>query len=343
MSDYTLAAVAQSLSVDFSPEVFRTANRVATLLKFFRATKGGGQALYWDAMTDGAFAENHSDGSDITISGADIPTKATLPWGLYRAGFLITDLAASASRSSTSPADLLDPMKVNMMSAVTKLAAALNSDAFAGAGTGTLLSGLSTAIDDSNTYAGINRSSNSFFRSKVIDPGTLTAPTIALIRSDLGAIYDQCGEAPDVAIVSTAVWNAIANLFTEQVRQNLVPKPGAAVQLGNGNAVTMDIGVKGIYVDDCLFIRDWQCTSNVIYYLNSRVVEFVYLPVDLGDFADMMPDGAMMDGGGSTLPYGMQVVPIARTGSARKLMLPIQMQLKVGSPKHCGVRKNVAA
>ena len=343
MADYTIAAVAQALSVDFAPEVYRTANRNAMLLKFLGAEKGFGQALYWDALTDGAFAENHSDGSDITISGADIPTKATLAWGLYRAGFLITDLAASASRTSSSPADLLDPMKVNMMSAVTKLASTLNSDAFAGAGTGTLFAGLSVAIDDANTYAGINRTSVSMFRSKVVDPGVLTPITIPLIRSDLGAIYDQCGSAPDVAICSTAVWNAIANLFTEQVRQNYVPKPGTGVALANGSEVIMDLSVKGIYVDNCLFLRDWQCTSNVIYYLNTSVCKFVYLPVDLGDFADMMAEVPLMDGQKSQLPFGMDVIPIARTGSARKIMMPIQMQLKVGSPKHCGVRKNVQA
>src|SRR5919204_86650 len=109
--------------------------------------------------------------------------RSTLLWGLYRSNFKVGDLARATAKSSRTPTGLLRLWARNMMNAITKNASTINRAFFAGSGPNAIV-GLDTALDDSNLYAGVDRSlpENAGFRSTVIDPGQPTAPTVEGVR-----------------------------------------------------------------------------------------------------------------------------------------------------------------
>ena len=339
MADYDLATITASLAQNFRPAVVRTFNAQSRLLRLLRVEKGEGKNVAWDVEGTGAVGENFSDGADVSAYGSDVPQPATLSWGLYRSNFKVTNLARSTASSSRSPEGLVKLMGRSLVNSTRKLASSLNVVGYTGAGTGTTIAGLDLALDDANTYAGILRStgSNSGFRAKKTDPGTLTDPTLSQIRKDLYDIRDICGEMPDIALCCSAVFLKIAALFDDSRVRN----QDVTVNLSRGQTV-LDASVGAIVFEGCVFLADKDATTNKIYYLNSNYVYWQYLPAaDADEFPEDVMLGALDDGFGGPMPLGLNVYPLARTGAARKVTCETQLQLVVEKPNACGVRLNV--
>lgn len=334
MADYDLSTITSSLAQNLRNVVSRTVNTTSPLLRTLRIEAGEGKNVAWAVELDGAVAENFSDGADVSNYGSDVPAFANLQWGLYRSNFRVTNLAASAAQSSRTPAGLMNLMARSLVNSARKLATTINAAGYAGAGTGTLIAGLNVGINDSNTYGGIVRGSTPKFRAKKFDPGSLTEPTIALIRSDIGAIYDECGEKVDLGFAPTSVWNKLAALFQEQRRYN------QDIFLGS-RRVTLDNSVDAIVIDGVLFLKDKDATANGIYYINSNYVYWEYLPP--AQFSALPEQSTTMQLEDTQGSLGLQVAvyPLARTGAARKVTCEAQLQLVVEKPNSCGVRLNV--
>lgn len=332
-----MADVPQTLSLitlaqEYRGDIVRQINRRTTLLKLLPIVAGGGKNIAWTPEADGAIGENYTDGQDAANFGSDEQGSAVLNWGLYRSPFHVTKLAMDAAGSSSTPLGNRALWARNLANASAKLADTLEGVLFDGAGTGTTIAGLDVAIgDDTNTYATIVRGTDTWWQPTVVDPGVSTAPTIALIRKDLGTIGDACGETPDLAVCSTAVFNTVAGLFDANRRWNIVNTARGSIQL--------DAGYEGIEVDGCMFVKAHQATANQIYYINSNYVEIQFLPD-----ATYPPEVYQMvnanDGYGS-VPLGFHYEMLAKTGPASKAEVLAQMQLVVKKPNACGVRKNV--
>lgn len=331
------SALSGALSQVYRPRTVRTFNARSMLLRFLEKRRGSGKNCAWTWEGTGAIGENYSDGADVANTGSDSKNAATLSWGMYRSNFHITDFAAAVAASSNSPQDLLMLAGREYENATRKVASVLNVDGYSGAGTGTLIGGLDSALSDANTYAGVDRTqaANAGFRSLVVDPGAPTAPTFALIRSDLAAIYDACGEVPPLAFGSTAVWNKIASLFTEFRRY--VQEVNVA-----GRTVALDASVGAIEIDGCVFIKDKDATANSIYYINPSYVHWEYLPF-AGQSAMMVNTAEIqVDDGFGSMPLGMMVKPLSTAGAAQKMTCQVQLQLVVEKPNACGRRVNVS-
>jgi hypothetical protein len=335
-----MADVPQDLSLiilaqEFRGDVVRQINRRVTALKTLRIVPGGGKNVSWVAEGDGAIGENHTDGEAAANFGSDAQDDAILSWGLYRSNFHVTKLAMDAAGSAMAPLGNRRLWARNQQNAMAKLADTLEIAAFNGAGTGTTIAGLDVAIgDDANTYAGIDRSSgsNAYWRPTVVDPGSLTAPTMAALRSDIGAIGDACGETPDLAFCSTPVFNAVAGLFDPNRRWSVLNTSRGKINL--------DAGYEGIEVDGCMFVKARRATVNRIYYVNSNFVHFEYLP-DTQFPAEVYQQVQSDDGYGS-VPLGMSFSMLSKLGPADRAQVLSTMQLVVTRPNACGVRKNVA-
>lgn len=332
-----MADVPQTLSLvvnaqEYRGDVVRQINRRVTLLKLLRIMPGAGKNCAWVAEGDGALAENHTDGAAAANFGSDSQNDAILSWGLYRSNFHVTKLAMDASGSSNTPMGNRALWARNQTNAASSLADTLEAALFNGAGTGTLIAGLDVAIgDNTNTYATINKTVDTYWQSTVVDPGVLTPITFNLIRSDLGAIGDACGEAPDVAVCSTAVFNAVAGQFDPNRRWTIVNTSRGKINL--------DAGYEGIEVDGTMFVKARRATANWIYYLNTNYVHVEYLPD-----TEFPPDVYQMvqaDDGYGSVPLGFSYSMLAKLGPADRAQVLAQMQLVVKKPKSCGVRKNV--
>lgn len=336
MADFDLSTITGALSQAFRDRVVRTFNATSTLLKVLPIERGAGKNCAWDVEGTGAIGENFSDGADVSNYGTDVPHAATLSWGLYRSNFKITNLARSAARSSQSPRDLMMPMGRSLVNSSRKLASSINDELFNGLGTGTLIAGLDVALDDSNTYAGLSRSTEAYVRAKVFEPGVTTAPTFQLLRKDLFDIKDICGEMPDLAFVDSAGFLKIAALFDSSRRWDL----DLTINTARGSVV-LDASVGKVQIEGCTYIQDKDATSASLYYLNSNYVHVEYLPsADEEQLPEDMIRMGMEDGYGP-LPLGMNVYPLARTGAARKVTAEVQVQLVVAKPTACGIRKHL--
>lgn len=335
MSDSTLATLTDALSQTLRPEIVRTFNARSMLLKTLRIVRGAGKNCAWDIEDSGAVGENFSDGADVSNYGSDIPHMAKLDWGLYRSNFKVTNLAQAAAASSHSPR--LNPMARNVINSVRKLASTINDELFDGLGTGTLIAGLDVALDDDNTYAGLNRSTETYVRSNVFDAGTSSVPTLAMLRKDVHDIKDVCGDMPEIAFLKSSSFLSVAGQLdnTRQYQQDVT------INTARGQIV-LDASVGKFMVEGCMFIADKDATAGSIYYLNTEYVEIEYLPpADEGRFPEDFLNMSLDDGYGA-LPLGVNIYPLARTGAARKVTAEVQLQLKVIKPSACGVRLNVA-
>jgi hypothetical protein len=323
-----------TLAQEYRGNTVSQVNRRVTLLKLLKIVPGGGKNIAWVPKNTGHIAENYSEGADAANYGSDAQASAVLSWALYRAPFHVTKLAMDAAGSSSTPVGNRALWANNLVDASTTLADLLEDEAFNGLGTGTLMCGLDAAIGDTtNTYAGIARSGNTYWQPTVVDPGSATALTFAQIRSDLGVIGDACGESPDLAVCSTAVFNQVAGLFDSNRRWESVTTARGNIPLVNG--------YEGVMVDNCMFVKARKATANQIYYLNSNYAHFETLP-DSTYPPEIYSMVQATDGYGS-VPFDFHYEMLAKTGPSSKAEVLAQMQLVVTRPNAFGVRKNVLA
>lgn len=329
----TLALI--MLAQEFRGDIIAQVNRRVTLLKLLRVIPGGGKNVAWATKADGHLGENYTDGADASNYGSDAQDDAVLSWGLYRSPFHVTKLAMDTAGSASSPLGNRSLWAENVRDASAKLADTLEDEAFNGVGTGTLICGLDAAIGDTaNTYATINRATggNEYWRPTVSDPGALTPLTFAQIRSDLGTIGDACGESPDIAVCSTAVFNQLAGLFDSNRRWESVSTARGDIKLSNG--------YEGIQIDNCMFIKARRATASQMYYLNSNYVHFETLPD--ASYPPEVYSMVQADDGYGSVPFNFHYEMLAKTGPSSKAEALAQMQLVVKRPNACGVRKNIA-
>lgn len=307
------------LNTVIAPEVQRTFNAQARTTALLQRVPVDGKNATWDFEGTGAAVETFNDGDDVSTYSADDAYQATLALQGLRSNIRAGHQALAAARRA-GPASLGAYWKRLALNSMRKFASVVNQAVFAGSGS---FVGLAAAILDSGTYAGIDRGSNAHLRSYVIDPGSLTAPTIAQIRTDVSAIYDNCGEIPPIGVCGTAVYNKLAGLFTEVRRINA---PGL-----------MDLSVTGIEVDGCMIIKDKDCTANALYYLNPNYLELQYLP-------QVEMDGAFdieANDGETSLNLGIKGYDLARVGAAERGSFESFLQLVVRHPKAMGKRLNI--
>ena len=327
-----------TLAQMFRGDVVRQINRQVTALKFIPIKPGEGKNVAWAPEADGQIAENYSEGADAANFGGDAQTSAILSWALYRANIHVSNLSLDGSASSADPAGNHQLWARNVVNASSKLASKLNGEIYTGAGTGTLICGLDTAIgNDANTYATIDRTvgANAFWKPTVIAPGAPVKPTMALIRDDIRKIYEASGENPDVALCSPAVFNSVGNLFDATRRQ--MDTVHAA-----GGPVKLEFGYHALEVDGTMFVKDKDATAAQIYYLNTAAMKLQYLPsASQAMLLERAGLQVQADDGFGEVPLGFKYEMLAKTGPSEKAEVLSTCQLKIERSNKFGVRKNV--
>jgi hypothetical protein len=233
---------------------------------------------------------------------------------------------------------------------LASLASQVNVHAFTGdpTATPTEVGGLDYALgDNTNTYAGIDRGTATYFRSNIQNPTVATPVSLGMLRKDISDIKVACGESPDVALCHPSVFTEIGNAFDAQRRY--VQTTELTNRRGN---IKLDGSVNAVTINGCTFVEDKDATlesggtSGRIYYLNSRHVEWEILPPAeiRGMLAQMgLVQGVMLQAndGFGPVPLLAAVVAMAKVGDADTFMAKAYCQLKVKSPKHCGLRRFV--
>lgn len=335
MSDTPTTLGLVTLSQEYRGDVVRQINRKCATLKMLRVVQGEGKNIAWAPEGDGSVVENYAEGADASNFGQDVQTAAYLSWSLYRGLIHVTNLAMDGASTSQSPEGNRQLWARALVNSSAKLASQLNQQLFAATGSGTTMTGLSVAIAAARTYATVDSTSATYFDATVVDPGTPTAVTFALIRDDLRKIYEACGETPDMAVCSPAVFNKVGALFDATRRQI------DSVRGGNG-MVKLEFGFQALEVDGTVFYRDKDCTAQTIYYLNSEHVEIQYLPsASQAKLIEAAGGEMTADDGFGPVPLGFKYEMLAKTGASEKAEILWTGNLVVDRPNTCGVRKNV--
>lgn len=331
----TLALIV--LAQEYRGNIVRNINRKAMFLSTIPIVIGGGQNVSWVPEGDGQLAEGYNEGADAASFGSDSQLSAVLSWGQYRSNFAVTGLAKATARTAAQPTGNQALWARNLVNSSSKLAEFLNQQCFNGS---SRIIGLDTAIaTDGNAYASINRAVDTFFDPYVVDPGVLTAPSLALIRNDLATIEDNSGETPDMAFMKPNILNRVAGIFDPQRQYSF--------DIQNARGPLKLDGSKGaVEVDGCLFVKDKDATANRIYYVNTNHVEVQVLPGEIDAATNSAVNaGATLpaNDGFGLIPLQFQYEMLAKTGDKDKAEVRCYIQLKVERPNSCGARLNVAA
>ncbi|MCU1422748.1 MAG: hypothetical protein JWN36_2399 [Microbacteriaceae bacterium] len=351
MADVPLTQALIIVAQNYAGDVVRQINRASVALALFAPTfeAGEGPNAAWVAEGSGQVAEAFAEGADPTNFGSDSQTAASQPWARYWAPWHVTGTALAVAATSRTPAGNVRMWARQMVNASEALAKLINTDIYTGAGgisgDNKSLVGLDLAIGTANnTYALIDRTvgANAFWIPSVFNAaGPAAALTFATIRADQAAIKLASGYKPDVALVSQNTFNKIAALFDPQkfyvVQTNAVPTAS--------QTITLDGGVDALKFDGTTFIADVFCPDGAIYYLNSRYVSIQYLPAELSMAVFPSDEAQALGGltdGFETIPLGIVMELLAKTGDSQKAFLKCYPQLVVTRPNACGKRLNIA-
>lgn len=325
----TLASITSALAQTFANEIKQQINYMSVLLAISKIVKGSGKNVAWTVEADGAIAETFAEGASVSNFGSNAIKPATLDWAKLRSNFRVTNTAAAAAESSHSPAEARDLLGRNLMGSMQKLASHINGQIYTGAGGSDEIVGLSTAVDASGIYAGLNRASETYWRAYEVDSSNASL-TLGQIRTDLSTIYESSGFRPDIALCRSATRDKVKALF-DPSRQW-----GRDVMTARGR-VTLENSADVVVVDGCQFIEDKDAPANAIYYLNSREYEIEVLP-QVSSFANPL---APVSDGFNTLMAGFHAYELGRVGSDRRMSIEAHLQLKVLKPNAFGKRLNV--
>ena len=320
------------LTARLHPMVQKTINRRSKLLTLLPVERSIGKVCTWDAEGDGAYAEGYNDGADVSTFGVDEDVQAALAWGLYRTNVKITGLAMAVAANSQNPGDLTNLLKRKARGNAERLVALLNGELFSGS---TRVIGLADAIGDAtNTYAGIDRASKSYWRPTVMDNGGIARNvTLDVIREFMDTIETAGGERPDLLVTTPAIYRKIGGLLDPSRRwaENIVT--------ARGSFRVLDFGWDALEIDGVPIVKDKDCQAGTMWGINSNYTSVVYQPTaDETLLGQNLTRLGIMQAGDGIESVGLPITwdQLSRDGDAMKSSGRTYLQLQVRNPNRCG-------
>lgn len=190
-----LASDVTSIIIEEFPQIVAdTLVRRSQLFNLFQMRPPSSpQGPRWQVKTAGnESVTSYAEGASAPSADENEYVQASLDWGQYHGtvslGGLTRDILAEASASKID-----DYLAQEFVDVAEKIVDAVETD-LRGAGGSPGVVGLSTMIDDAGTFAGIDRSSATYWRSYVNDnSGTPRALTMALMDDVHLALTDTNG------------------------------------------------------------------------------------------------------------------------------------------------------
>lgn len=128
--------------------------------------------------------------------------------------------------------------------------------------------GLPAAIDDgtfANTYGGISRATQNFWKATYVHNGSPVTPIRNLILQYIAQVTKVTGEMPNIAICGFGTWTLLAQDFTPNERYNIRPGTDltSADFVGHSSFQALDIAGVPVYADP-------YCPEGVLYVINTK-------------------------------------------------------------------------
>lgn len=126
--------------------------------------------------------------------------------------------------------------------------------------------GLPGAIDDSTnlvTYGGLNRTTNTFWKSKRYSAGSVN-PTRALVMQYITGTVKNCGEMPTFGLMGPATWQTLANDYLPNESYVITPEKGFEDEPWGARSAFRALMVAGVPI-----YLDPYCPEGTMYLINS--------------------------------------------------------------------------
>lgn len=222
---------------------------------------GGGRDIEYPVLYAKVPGGSYRGFDTLDVSWVSQIQNANLDWKQYYAAVTIDGLSEILNGG---PDAVITLVSAYMENARRKLEDALGSDLFGSNTNVKALDGLQAAVDDSTnvtTYAGISRSTNTFWKANYHDNGAAQI-TLAQMQTDYGnATVGQT--APDLVVGDQTVYNEIWNKVQPQQR------------FGNGEGV--GVGFPFIQFNGAKIMVDGHFATAVgshgLYFLNTEYME----------------------------------------------------------------------
>lgn len=185
-------------------------------------------------------------------------TQARFTWKQYSAAVGITGIE---ERSNKGRAAMINLLTAKTKQAEMSLKDRMNQDAFGdGTGNGSKnLTGLSAQINNSGTLGGINSSTYTWWKSTVTTGGSFASQGLDNMRSTINTITFG-NDRPDMGITTQAVFEYFHKSIQPQERYT--------------NTDVASVGFRNLSYEQVPILFDRDCTSGVMYFLNSKWLNF---------------------------------------------------------------------
>lgn len=168
----------------------------------------------WPVRSAGGAAASYAAEDVIPSATNDTYAQATLSWARTRISMEFDRLAREAARGDRVVGDV-DAIMVSFENKVKALFSDIE-DQLAGNGAGNDMDGFRSFLSDSNTYAGINQSTNAYWQAAEVDggAGALTRAMMNEVLRDM----DNVGSSPTHILMGMTQAQKYSELFTSGIQ-----------------------------------------------------------------------------------------------------------------------------
>lgn len=275
---YAIATMYTAMA-DTAPQMLADALvRRSFLFDRLRKVKASGKKTQWQPKTTGNSSPTgaFTIGGTMPTAGAAETIDAELGWGNYTGSFKIADRQLKELATAGDQFKIRDFMRFQLDDIIEGLVDKIAIDIISGSTVsdtaGTVI-GLTSAIDDANTYAGINRGSVSEWQSYVSDLSSAPVTDVALAAL-LDTFKNTHKGRATVAFMDFNQWNAVADL-AQAVKEAKNDTTGS-------NGISVFGGVTNLYYRGIPCVQVPGYTSGRIDFVDESGLEIRYLPATGG-------------------------------------------------------------
>lgn len=301
----------------------RTATRENTSIDWDIDVGGGGAA--WESVTQ--------DGQDTST---DDVVPAQLRIGSYRVKhqFKVSKVAITEA-ASRAPEELKDLFGAHVTRGLTHITREVNRALYLADGTAAFgqMVGLNSVINNTSSYAGINPTTYTSWKSIVLGNGTARNLTKDLLL-DLDEAVANNETMYDAIVMSPTTAKAYNKLFDLQGANNT-----PIILTSDGRFPEVDLGHGARYYNGYPIIEDPLCPNGIIYFMNSADITLFTFKMRSGSAKPSQYEEVVTN---NVYGLNLHISELPSNNSAvRKFELFVLPQLRVFSRKSVMVIKDL--
>ncbi len=235
------------------------------LSKKNKVRRGGGTSIIVPIRSSAnSTAASYSNYQPIDTTPQDNETAAQFLYKQYAASI---SLSGKEERiQNKGKYEVIDLVRTKIEDAEMSLRSTINTALFASSPASQDVGSLVTSIDATSSIGQINSTTYSFWQSTNTTSGSFSAQGLADMRTLWSTLEQRMPiSAPDLLLTTTTI--------RDYYEASLTPQQRFAPSDNTGNGSFEKLKFKSAIVD-----VDAQCTSGVMYFLNSDVMELVIDP-----------------------------------------------------------------